>query len=88
LKTQKAYMEKAETHARVVDAQIEELRAQAAEARAEIKIEYEKRLEALDPVQKRAQNKLREIQRNVDDMLDALEANVIDVAVPPKEGNT
>jgi F0F1-type ATP synthase membrane subunit b/b' len=81
-------MEKAETHARVVDAQIEELRAQAAEARAEIKIEYEKRLEALDPVQKRAQNKLREIQRNVDDMLDALEANVIDVAVPPKEGNT
>ena len=47
----------------------------------------EKRLDALDPVQKRAQKELREIERNVDDMLDALEANVIDAAVPPKEGN-
>jgi hypothetical protein len=84
---QKAYTGKAEAHVRAVNAQIEELVAQADEARAEIRIEYEKRLETLDPIRKRARAELREIERSADDMLHDLEANVVDTALPWQGGS-
>jgi len=84
---QKAYMGKAQAHVRAVHAQIEELRAQADEARAEIRTAYEQQLEALDPVRRRAWKRLREIERDVDELLDALEANAVDAALPLQEGN-
>jgi hypothetical protein len=84
---QKAYTGKAEAHVRAVNAQIEALVAQADEARREIRIEYEKRLETLDPIRKRARTKLREIEINVDDMLHDLETNVVDTALPRQGDN-
>jgi Spy/CpxP family protein refolding chaperone len=44
-------MGRADAHVRAVNAQVEELRAQADEARAEIRIEYEKLFEVLNPSQ-------------------------------------
>ncbi|MEL6946512.1 MAG: coiled coil domain-containing protein [Pseudomonadota bacterium] len=66
--TKSAYIEKLQSRLNQWDAELENLKAQAAEAGADAKIEYERQIDELQSMQKQAQAKLDELRAASEDV--------------------